>query len=293
MSRPVAEKDVATPGAGASEAGFPALRNNSSVSRLDIRMDATTTIRLRRFTRDSDQLAFHSHLRLKYAVFVDEQSWPLAADTNARQAAEDAADPYSCFVQAIAGEDVVGTVRGTRLDQAFPHQGILKHHLERGGLSLELSELATLNSVAVRADLRGEKFPVAGFPQPLTIAKAMVCELVEWFREQRTVAVIFTAILGVSSVFFEHLGAYVIDPPFQLGDVAFRLVNMALLTVDPERFDEQRSPLAWLCPRTSLDQRQLACVAYGRQRHREILAGRTMEQLSFGGDMSGGHESRM
>lgn len=271
------------PEAEASEAGFPAPKNNDNVSSPDIRMDATTTIRLQRFTRDSDQTAFHSHLRLKYAVFVDEQSWPLAADTLARQAVEDAADPYSCFVQAFAVEEVVGTVRGTRLDQAFPHQGILKHHLERGGISLELGELATLNSVAVRADLRGEKFPISGFPQPLTIAKAMVCELVQWFREQGTVAVIFTAILGVSSVFFEHLGAYVIDPPFQLGDVAYRLVNMALLTVDPERFDEQRSPLAMLCPSASLDQRQLACIAYGRQRHREILDGRTIEQLSFGG----------
>lgn len=238
-------------------------------------------IQLRRFTRDSDSQAFASHLRLKFTVFVVEQAWPLAADRRACQAVEDQADPLSCFVQAFAGVEVAGTVRGTMLNQAFPHQTLLRHHLDRGGLTLSLGQLATLNSVAVRADLRGRRLPIDGFPEPLTIAKAMVCELVDWFREQGAVAVIFTAIRGVSSVFFEHLGAYVLDPPFAVPGIAYGLVNMALVTGDRGRFEEQHSPLRFRCPQSAASDCERDCIAYGRRRHREVLAGRTIEQLSF------------
>jgi GNAT superfamily N-acetyltransferase len=238
-------------------------------------------IRLRRFTRDSDDQAFASHLRLKYIVFVAEQAWPLRVDKRAHRAFEDAADSVSCFVQAFAGERVAGTVRGTMLDQAFPHETLLSHHLERGGLALSRGQLATLNSVAVSSDLRGRQFPIEGFPQPLTIAKAMVCELVDWCRDQGAAAVIFTAIRGVSSVFFEHLGAYVLDPPLKLGSLACELVNMALVTVDPERFEEQLSPMRFRCPPRAPSEYEQACIAYGRSRHREVLAGKTIEQFSF------------
>jgi len=238
-------------------------------------------IQIRRFTPDSDPQAFVNHLRLQFTVFVLEQSWPLAADRRNRQAIENPIDPLSCFVQAYAGEEVAGTVRGTMLDRAFPHKTLLRHHLLSGRLPLALGQLATLNSVAVRADLRGRQLPIAGFPEPLTIAKAMVCELVDWCREQGAVAVIFTAICGVSSVFFEHLGAYVLDPPFNVPQVADSMVNMALVTGDRERFEEQRSPLRFRCPQREASDRERECLAYCRCRHQAALAGRTIEQLSF------------
>ena len=245
-------------------------------------MAADVSIRLKCFTRDSDPIAFRDHLRMRYEVFVVEQTWPLLANIRAGRTREDPSDRRAYFVQASANDEVVGTVRGSKLNESFPHEEILRHHLQPDRLPLELDELATLNGIAVRTAFRSRRLPIVGFPQPLTIAKAMACELVEWSRELGAVAVVFTAILGASSVLFEHLGAYVIDPPFQINDGrAVDVVNMAILTVDPERFDERHSPLSLRCPRQPLDALHRTCVEYVRRKHREILGGRTIEQLSF------------
>lgn len=252
---------------------------------MDILMAADSPIRLKCFTPDSDPIAYLGHLRLNYEVFVAEQRWPLESLPSSRLTVAVPSDRHAYFVQASANGEVVGTVRGSMLHESFPHQEILRHHLEPGGLPLERDELATLNAIAVRAGFRGQRLPIAGYPQPLTIAKAMVCELVDWSRELGAVAVIFTAILGVSSVFFEHLGAYVIDPKFQMHDgKATEVVNMAIMTVDPERFDERHSPLSIRCPRRPLNDLQRACIDYCRTRHRAILGGRTIEQLAFESD---------
>lgn len=236
-------------------------------------------IRLERFTRDTNPPAFRSYLRVKYEVFVEEQGWPLDADRQQKQTREDAVDPKSCFVLATddAGREV-GTVRGTMLSEAFPHREMLQHHLSRSGIELELSHLGTINALAVRPELRGRRLPIAGRDGPLTIGKAVMCEITDWCREQGALALIFTTMRGVPAIFFEHLGSYVVDPWFRIKAIEVELVNMVLLTTDPARFRERTSPLLATCPARPLTSQEQACRDYCLRRNSDILQGRTIEQ---------------
>ena len=235
---------------------------------------------LQRFTMNDDAVAFHGYRRLKRDVFIAEQGWALAVDPTTNLAAVDEADAKSCFVLAHdASGAAVGVVRGTLLSAAFPHRDFLEHHLQRGGISMALPQMATINALAVRRDLRGVPVAVAGCGRPMTAGKALMVHVVDWLREQGVLAVVLTTIKGVPGVFFEHLGCYVMDPLFRVAPADFDLINMALLTVDPERYQEQRSPLGDTCPRRELTGTEQACRAYCRARHAAILGGRTIEQL--------------
>lgn len=238
-------------------------------------------IRLKRFTMDDDRDAFRWYLRLKSEIFLHEQGWSLAVDPKTNLAASDEADGKSYFVLACdADGSAVGVVRGTLLNDAFPHRDFLEHHLQRGGIQLDMSQLATVNSLAVVRELRGVPREIAGRERPVTTGKALMCDLVDWLRAQGALAVIFTTIKGVPAVFFEHLGSYVMDPLFRVETFSLELVNMALLTTDPERYAQQRSPLSETCPRRDLTEAEQACRAYCAARHAEIMAGRSIEQLA-------------
>ncbi|MFO0904045.1 MAG: hypothetical protein U0939_13660 [Pirellulales bacterium] len=240
-------------------------------------------IALQRFTRHGDPDAFQRFLQLKYEVFVDEQAWPLPGDPVQRIAAEDPQDAKSCFILASDEFGAAGVVRGTMLNQAFPRRELLEHHLDRGRIHIRFDELATINSIAVRHALRGKLCDISGQSTPTTIAKALMCELAVWCREQGALALVFTAIRGVSAVFFEHLGAYVLDPLARMHGVEHELLNMALLLQDPDRFRQQGSPLLRLCPQRPLTPDEVDCQRYCRERHAQILNGAAMDQFVFAG----------
>lgn len=237
-------------------------------------------IELQRFSRADNSPAFRGYLHVKYEVFVEEQGWPLGADRDNQLVVEDEVDAKSCFVLATDEDGrEVGTVRGTLLSEAFPHKAYLEHHLQRSGIDLEISRLATVNALAVVPRLRGRRMPIAGRDRPITVGKALMCEIVDWCREQGALAVIFTTMRGVPAIFFEHLGAYVMDPFFRVQSLDFDLINMALLVTDPDRFSEKQSPLLDSCPRRPLSDAERASKSYCQDRQAEILQGESIEQF--------------
>ena len=233
-------------------------------------------IHLERFTPEHNPPAFRGYLRVKYEVFVEEQGWPLAADRQTQLTNEDDVDPQSCFILAEADGREVGTVRGTLLNTAFPHRDMLEHHLQRSGIEIALSQLATINSLAVLPALRGQRLAVSNRPRTAHRRQGRDVRDGRLVPGTGALALIFTTIRGVPAIFFEHLGGYVVDPFFRTQSIALELLNMVLMTTDPERYAETGSPLLATCPRRALTPHEQASRDYCRRRHAEITHGRSI-----------------
>ncbi len=236
---------------------------------------------LRRFRAAEDRDAFFRYLRLKHDVFILEQGWPLSYDAATRAAEEDPFDGASHFVLATGADGAtLGIVRGTFVDAGFPHCEWFEHHFREPAIPLSEVRTATVNALATAPQVRGQRLSIPGRKIPMTVGKALMCELIDWLREDGGVVALLTTARGPPAIFFEHLGFYVVDAPFCIAAVDFELLNMAMLLTDPTGFQEKASPLAETCPRRDLTVREARLKAYFEGRHREILEGATVEQYA-------------
>ena len=137
--------------------------------------------------------------------------------------------------------------------------------------------VATVNSVAVRPALRGKAVTVANHARTMTAGKAQMVELSRRLDHAGAEVVLLTTSPGIAAVFFDHLGYYLIDPPFHSLDRA--LINMGLCVHDSDHFKEIGSPLGDLEDAAPAGEAERRCIAHFRARSAEILRGKPMEEF--------------
>jgi len=137
--------------------------------------------------------------------------------------------------------------------------------------------VATVNSVAVRPAFRGKAVTVDNHARTMTAGKALMVELSRRLDHAGAEVVLLTTSPGIAAVFFDHLGYYLIDPPFHSLDRA--LINMGLCVHDSDHFKEIGSPLADLEDTAPAGETERRCIAYFRARSAEILRGKPMEEF--------------
>ena len=229
------------------------------------------------FFDDTSAAEFRDYREIKHDVFVLEQGWQLPLDGDAQIVAPDAFDPHSMFVLASAGGKAIGIARATMICDAFPHAEFFTGLMARPELQTVRAAVATVNAVAVLPAFRGKAMQIHGRGRTMTAGKALMTELTKRLDHAGAEVSLLTTSPGVAAVFFDHLGYYLIDPPFQSGGRA--LINMGLGVHDIGHFCEIGSPLAEVTyPEVASDAEQ-RCIAYFRERSSAILQGRRIEEL--------------
>ena len=188
------------------------------------------------FFDDTSVPEFREYRGIKHNVFVLEQGWQLPSESEAQRVAQDAFDPHSIFVIARAGGKAIGIARATMISDAFPHAEFFTGQMDREELRAVQSAVATVNAVAVLPEFRGRAVRVDGRAQTMTTGKALMVELTRRLHDKGAVVSLLTTSPGVAAVFFDHLGYYLIGPPFQSGGRT--LINMGLGVHDTDHFRE-------------------------------------------------------
>jgi GNAT superfamily N-acetyltransferase len=229
------------------------------------------------FFDDTSAPQFREYRGIKHDVFVQEQGWQLPLEADAQIVAPDSSDPHSMFVIAHAESQAIGIARATMIRDAFPHAELFAGQMERPELQAVRAAIATVNSVAVRPAFRGRAVQVHGRARTMTAGKALMVELTRRLHDAGAEVVLLTTSPGIAAVFFDHLGYYVIDPPFHALDRT--LINMGLGVHDTKHFKEIGSPIADLEHTEGASDAERRCVAYFRERSGGILQGRCMEEF--------------
>jgi GNAT superfamily N-acetyltransferase len=229
------------------------------------------------FFDDTSVPEFREYRGIKHDVFVQEQGWQLPLEADAQTVAPDSSDPDSMFVIARAEGHAIGIARATMIRDAFPHAELFAGQMERPELQAVRTAIATVNSVAVRPAFRGRAVQVHGHARTMTAGKALMVELIRRLHDVGAEVVLLTTSPGIAAVFFDHLGYYVIDPPFHALDRT--LINMGLGVHDTEHFKEIGSPVADLDYAGGASDAEHRCIAYFRERSKAILQGRRMEEF--------------
>jgi GNAT superfamily N-acetyltransferase len=228
-----------------------------------------------RFFDDTSVPEFREYRGIKHDVFVQEQGWQLPLEASAQIVAPDPSDPHSMFVIARTGGKAIGIARATMIRDAFPHAELFAGQMKRPELQAVQTAVATVNSVAVRPEFRGKAVRVDGHARTMTSAKALMVELTKRLHDAGAEVVLLTTSPGVAAVFFDHVGYYLIDPPFHALDRT--LINMGLGVHDIDHFREIGSPLEDLAYAEGASDAECRCIVYFRERSAAILQGRRME----------------
>jgi GNAT superfamily N-acetyltransferase len=229
------------------------------------------------FFDDTSASEFRDYREVKHDVFVLEQGWQLPLEPDGQRVAPDSFDPHSMFVIARAEARAIGIARATMIRDAFPHAEFFAEHMAWPELHAVRSAVATVNSVAVLPQFRGKAVRVGNHARAMTVGKALMTELTRRLDAAGATVALLTTSPGIAAVFFDHLGYYLIDPPFQTLDR--NLINMGLCVHDTRHFHEIDSPLASLEYAKGASEAERYCIAYFRERSATILQGKRMEEF--------------
>jgi len=229
------------------------------------------------FFDDTSVPEFRDYRGIKHDVFVREQGWRLPLEPDAQIVAPDPSDHHSMFVIARAGGKAIGIARATMISDAFPHAELFAGQMERPEIQAVRAAVATVNSVAVRPAFRGKAVRVDDRERTMTAGKALMVELTRRLDAAGAEVVLLTTSPGIAAVFFDHVGYYLIDPPFHALDR--NLINLGLCVHDTDHFRSIGSPLADLEYADGASDAERHCIAYFRERHAMILQGKRMEEF--------------
>lgn len=229
------------------------------------------------FFDDTSVTEFREYRGIKHDVFVLEQGWQLPLELGTHHVAPDPFDPHSMFVIARAGGKAIGIARATMICVAFPHEEFFAGQMERPELRSVRAAVATVNAVAVLPEYRGKAVRIDGCARTMTAGKALMVELTKRLDDAGAEVVLLTTSPGVAAVFFDHVGYYLIDPPFESGGRT--LINMGLGVHDSNHFRAIGSPLADLAYTEPASETERRCIAYFRERSAMILKGKRMEDF--------------
>lgn len=229
------------------------------------------------FFDDTSVPEFRDYRRIKHTVFVREQGWELPSEQDAELVHPDAFDAQSMFVVARAQGRAIGIARATMIRDAFPHADFFDGQMARPELQAVHSVLATVNAVAVLPEFRGKAVRIERCARSMTAGKALMVELTRRLAKAGAAVVLLTTSPGVAAIFFDHLGYYLIDPPFWSGGRT--LINMGLCIHDADHFRAIGSPLADLAYSKIASEAERRCIAYFRERSSMILQGMRIEEL--------------
>ncbi len=229
------------------------------------------------FFDDTAAPEFREYRGLKHEVFVLEQGWPLPLDVDGRHVAPDPFDPHSMFVIGRVDGRAVGIARATMIDEAFPHADFFIELMQRPELEDARTAVATVNAVAVLPAFRGQPMRVNGSARSMTTAKALMVELTRRLAREGTEVVLLTTSPGLAAVFFDHLGFYLLGPPFC--SEGRTLINMGLGVHDTDHFREIGSPLADEGFATGASEAERRCIGYFRAQAAAALGDKSMEEF--------------
>jgi hypothetical protein len=180
------------------------------------------------------------------------------------------------------GSEAIGVVRATRLTDAIPHPELIGRVLQDPRFCLDIGSCATANSLAVSLQHRGVRQEIAGKTRPMTVGKALICEIADWLRGEGCQAILLTTARAVSAVFFEHLGFYVIETHVKVEGMGTDFVTMGCVLDDYCRFDQKRSPMIENCPPRPLADPVKASRDFMAEQHHRLLGGASIEVFVFG-----------
>jgi hypothetical protein len=222
------------------------------------------------FTKSQCPELYKEYRRIKYTVFVLELGWfslPHASENG--MADENDFDRRAVFVLAKDSRDrPAGTARGILIHGSFPHEVLFTHHLSTPELAPLKDHLATINAVAVLKEHRGKLARIDYLAPVVSVGKAIMMKLIGRLIELGAKVIFVSTNPDREADFFLDLGFYIIDEPFTYDVSPTRLINMALLVNDSDRFSEVNSPLVSTCAfQIPLDAIEKQARAYLRRMH--------------------------
>lgn len=180
--------------------------------------------------RDQDEW-YREYRKIKYDVFYQELGWQGLVDPYGEPIArEDPFDDAGRFILARtdAGRPI-GVVRGIGLNEGFPHRALFEHHFTNSCFQRMYSQLITVNALAVLPEYRKRAFCVAGRDLIGSVGTLLMLVLFRSFEQDQRIGAIATAGGIESALFFQKLGCFVIDAPFQTALHHERLTNFGIL----------------------------------------------------------------
>ncbi len=229
------------------------------------------------FFDDTSVPEFREYRKIKHEVFVLEQGWQLPVDADGRHVEPDPFDSHSMFVIGRVDGSAIGIARATMIDEAFPHADFFVDLMRRPEIKGVRAAIATVNAVAVLPAFRGRPMRVVGSTRSMTTAKALMVELMKRLERDGTEIVLLTTSPGIAAVFFDHLGFYLLGPPFKSDGRT--LINMGLGIHDSEHFSEIGSPLAHEAFAKGATEAEYRCVRYFRDQASTVLRAKSMEEF--------------
>ncbi|WP_108681308.1 hypothetical protein [Methyloceanibacter sp. wino2] len=229
------------------------------------------------FFDDTSVPEFDEYREIKHDVFVIEQGWQLPLEPCSRRVAPDPFDPHSMFVIARADGRAIGIARATMIGESFPHANFFTELMKRPELEGVRAAVATVNAVAVLPPFRGRSVPIKGSASSMTAAKALMVELTRRLERDGAEIVLLTTSPGIAAVFFDHLGFYLLGPPFRSDGRT--LINMGLGVHDADRFEEIGSPLGDEAFARGATEAEYRCIEYFREQAAAVLGARSMEKF--------------
>lgn len=174
-----------------------------------------------------DSVGYARFDAIRQEVFGRELQWPLPASGGAGLI--DRFDGVADLWIADTDSGAVGIVRAIRVSRGFPHRDLFERHMEPGRLDLPLTEIGTINALAVLPPFRRELFRNTGGMVD-TASALLLAAALAGLRDRGVRLVLATVLSAISARTFLRAGFRILDPPqVASGHAGFRLANVALV----------------------------------------------------------------
>jgi hypothetical protein len=236
-----------------------------------------SSIILEGFSKRRDDL-YQVYRRLKYQVFVVEGGWDTLRDGSGEAVArEDPFDECARFWLARTSDGLpIGVIRGSRLQDGFPHRALLQHHLPHFQPGTAVETTCTLNALAVLPDYRGQPCAVPARGWHGTVAKLLLLAIVRSLEAEGQRAAIATCAGLRSTRLCIESGFAVLDRPTKTSLHPSLMTNIGMVFESPAHLEAQKAcGIEPLADRSPCDTRGLQ--AYFAERHRMALDSKPIE----------------
>lgn len=184
------------------------------------------TISIKQF-HSNDKGIILEYNNLRKNIFVDELGWNnvVVQDSNLLN------DQYTdCSIyMAVVNNDIIGGLRFVPGECGFPYLSMIQHHFSNTKSKWNGNKIATITSMVLRKEYRGEPLYIDDDGKKISIAHGLFNEVFEYAKKTGFHIINANVSLTRAVYFFHKVGFYAIDPIFISKNHPFPILNMAIV----------------------------------------------------------------